>query len=93
MAICLLASPPLAADSLRCPRGLVVTGDPEFMVMERCGEPTGRSRSLKQLRLGRGQWIEIPVEAWVYDFGPHRLLKRVWIENGVLTRVESGPLR
>jgi len=37
----------------------------------------------------RGGHIEIFVEEWVYNFGPHRLMRRLHFENGILRDIES----
>jgi hypothetical protein len=29
------------------------------------------------------------VDIWTYDFGPNRLMQRIWFEDGRVTRVES----
>lgn len=33
--------------------------------------------------------IEIFVEEWVYNFGPHRLIRRLHFENGILRDIEE----
>lgn len=37
----------------------------------------------------QGGHIEIFVEEWVYNFGPHRLMRRLHFENGILRDIES----
>lgn len=60
----------------------------------------GHSRLTKQIyphfdnganyvAINRSRQIEIFVEEWVYNFGPHRLIRRLHFENGILRNIES----
>ncbi len=37
---------------------------------------------------GRAKAVEL--EVWTYDFGPQVLMRFAYLENGVVTRVETG---
>ncbi len=39
--------------------------------------------------INRSVLIEIFVEVWVYNFGPHRLMRRLYFENGILRDIEE----
>jgi hypothetical protein len=69
-------------------------------VAARCGEPTDviPMRSIYRRPViwirGRPQYIgedyiEVSVEAWVYNFGPNKLMRRLRFENGVLAQIET----
>ena len=34
-------------------------------------------------------FIEIPVESWIYNFGPNKLMRRVIFEGGIVTEIET----
>jgi len=33
--------------------------------------------------------IEVPVESWVYNLGPNKLMRRIRFEGGVVTEIET----
>ncbi len=37
--------------------------------------------------INRSIQVEIIVEEWVYNFGPHRLMRRLHFENGILREI------
>ena len=77
-----------AEDTLRCGSRLVSTGDGKDKVRALCGEPTSVSFAGVQSAprnyygpydysyFGFG-WIEVPVEIWTYNLGPHKLLRKL----------------
>ncbi len=95
----LLVTLPCTADSFRCGSVLVRVGDDASEVVARCGEPsqvTSRSvlrppvvwRYGRQVRAAGGD-IEVRVETWVYNFGPDRLMQRLDVEDGRVTKMET----
>jgi hypothetical protein len=93
----LTASP---AFAFRCGSKLVNEGDTRDQVAAKCGEPTdvinlgsvfhrptiwtrGRPYFIGQ------DFIEIPVEAWIYNLGPNKLMRRVRFEGGVVVEIET----
>lgn len=94
----LLCSSPLLADTLRCGSKLVYEGDELAKVEARCGKPAQISHStiLKiptVWRHGRryqlsDQQIEVPVETWVYNFGPSKFMRKLRFEDGVLVEIK-----
>lgn len=94
----LLACSP--AFAFRCGNKLVSKGDSRTQVAAKCGEPTEVSAQRSVYRRpviwshGRpyylGQdFIEIPVESWVYNLGPHKFMRRVIFEDGVVAEIET----
>ncbi|HYG68598.1 MAG TPA: DUF2845 domain-containing protein [Anaeromyxobacteraceae bacterium] len=74
-------------------------GDAKHDLLSRCGEPA--SRDVWEERRGGvervggsdqvvGGWSTVVHERWTYNFGPRRLVQHVSLENGRVTRVESG---
>jgi hypothetical protein len=98
VAVCLLASP---AFAFRCGSHIVSEGDTRAQVLARCGEPADVSRSEIQRRVWLGgprghngygsgnDFVVLPVEYWVYNLGPNRLMQRVRFIDGVVVEVES----
>ena len=87
------------ADAMRCGNRLVRDGDTRAEVRQRCGEPTDVQTTTILRRpyydvnggmvyYGDGL-VEIPVEVWTYNFGPHKLMYRLRFEDGLLMDVDT----
>jgi hypothetical protein len=94
----LLASSP--AFAFRCGSKLVVEGDTRGEVLAKCGEPTDvislRSVFRRPMIWTNGRpyyigtdYMEVPVEAWVYNLGPNKLMRRLRFEDGVVAEIET----
>lgn len=89
----------LPAQAFRCGTHLVHDGDTRAEVRARCGEPSDIERRSVWRRPvvwidGRRYFVsqdlvEIPVESWIYNLGPNRLMRRVRFEDGVVVEVET----
>lgn len=81
-----LASP--AAHALRCGNRLVVDGDADYRVRDRCGEPYWSERYTRIEIIGRDGPVELQREVqfdvWYYNFGPRQLLRRLEFRDGRL---------
>lgn len=98
-AMLLLSSGPAAADSFRCGTRLVTDGDSTDKVATLCGPPETIERSevwRRPLHWHRGRPyyagrdpVAVSDEYWVYNFGPHRLMRRLRFEDGLLVEVET----
>ena len=66
-------------STLRCPGGIVATGDPDRAVVQKCGEPLDT-----QYRQDVG-----PV--WIYNIGQSRFMYYLAFQNGRLQRIVSAP--
>lgn len=84
----LVSLPAHAEDNMRCGSRLVSVGDGKDKVVALCGEPT--SISFEGVRGGYRYpygpydysyigpaYIEVPVELWTYNFGSHKLLRKL----------------
>jgi hypothetical protein len=99
LGLCLLAAAPSFA-AMRCGVKLVSEGDTRSEVAVTCGEPTEIVK-LKSVFRRPVIWtrngpyfvgedlIEIPVEAWIYNLGPNKLMRRLRFEDGVLAEIET----
>jgi hypothetical protein len=84
------------ADSMRCGSRIVKDGDTIDKVLAVCGEPTTGQRTwiqrAPQYVLG-GQWYsfpgteDVPVDLWIYDFGPNKLMRRVRFVAGQVVSI------
>jgi hypothetical protein len=99
LALSLLAASPAFA-ALRCGVKLVSEGDTRSEVSAKCGEPTEIITQKSVFRrpviwtrngpyfIGE-DFIEVPVEAWIYNLGPNKLMRRLRFEDGVLAEIET----
>jgi Protein of unknown function (DUF2845) len=90
---------PQNAWALRCGNKLVTEGDTMGAVVAKCGEPTEVSRQSTlrppviwhngyPLRVPGGDF-DIPVEIWIYNLGPNKLMRRVRFESGVVVEITT----
>jgi hypothetical protein len=91
-------SPSFAA--FRCGVKLVTEGDTRSEVAAKCGEPTEIVAQKSVFRrpvvwtrngpyfVGE-DFIEVPVEAWIYNLGTNKLMRRLRFEGGVLAEIET----
>lgn len=99
VAVALLASSPAFA-AFRCGSKIVTEGATRSEVAVKCGEPT-EVLTLGSLfrrpviwNYGRPYYvgedfIEIPVESWIYNLGPNKLMRRLRFEGGLLAEIET----
>lgn len=96
--VLLLASFPAAA--FHCGQRLVHEGDSRYDVRSKCGEPADiETRSILRQPIvwfhGRpvlaapGSFVEVSVEIWTYNFGPHKLMRRLRFDDGELVDIET----
>lgn len=95
----LLACSP--AFAFRCGTKLVSEGDTRAQVAAKCGEPTDIVNMASVFRrpvvYGHGgrpyyvgeNFIEVPVESWIYNLGPNKLMRRLRFEGGLVTEIET----
>lgn len=94
----LLAGSP--AFAMRCGTKLVSEGDTRAEVLAKCGDPADKVTLQSVYRRpmiwanGRPYYIgedfmEVPVESWVYNFGPNKLMRKVRFENGIVADIET----
>ena len=93
------------ADGFRCENKVVSLGDSSVRVRDVCGAPDAAEQRTEKRTVRRVQSvpcatgvcavvvedsIEVRIEDWTYDFGPHRFMQYLRFESGVLTNVRSG---
>ena len=100
VALGLLAVSPAFADTMRCGTKIIAEGITRSEVAARCGEPDEvvnmRSVFRRPVIWTSGRpyfigedYIEIPVESWIYNFGPNKLMRRIRFEAGIITQIET----
>jgi hypothetical protein len=87
------------AHAFRCGTHLVHEGDTRAEVASKCGDPTDVERRSVWRRpvfwhYGRPHYashdvVEIPIESWIYNLGPHKLMRRVVFEDGRVKEIET----
>jgi Protein of unknown function (DUF2845) len=94
-----LAATAPADAAFRCGTKLVTEGDTRAEVLAKCGDPVDVERRtvLRQpyvYRHGRPlrvytDVIEIPIEIWIYNLGPSKLMRRIHFEDGRVVEIET----
>lgn len=79
----------LAADSMRCGRALVRTGDSPAALLERCGEPNHRGRGYAEVQTDQGKQ-RVRVERWHYKRDERSLERIVLVYQGEIVGMETG---
>jgi len=84
------------SQSLRCSEKIIGEGSTRLEVSSLCGEPAQiehktiyRDVSTATPGVAVGTTTEVHLELWVYNFGPDRLMQRIWLEDGVVIRIDS----
>ncbi|HSC08347.1 MAG TPA: DUF2845 domain-containing protein [Steroidobacteraceae bacterium] len=88
------------AAAFHCGVKLVHEGDSRYDVRAKCGEPADiETRAILRQPIvwhhGRpvlaapGSLVEVTVELWTYNFGPHKLMRRLRFEDGELVEIET----
>jgi hypothetical protein len=87
------------ADSFRCGTRLVTDGDSTDKVAALCGPPSDIQRReilRRPISWYRGrpyymtyEPVPIPIEYWIYNLGPNKLMRRLKFEDGLLVDVET----
>src|SRR5689334_2334244 len=94
----LLACSP--AFAFRCGTKLVTKGDTRDQVAAKCGEPTDIVKMSSIYRRptvwanGRpyylgDDFVEVPVESWVYNLGPNKLMRKIIFEDGIVSDLQT----
>jgi len=77
------------ADSYRCGRKLIHTGDSSARVLQICGEPQLKDRGHEDIRL-EGRISRLPVQRWYYRKNSRSLWRIVMIYRGKVAAIETG---
>jgi hypothetical protein len=83
-----------SAQSVVCAGKIINEGVTKAAVAAACGTPTqvGNSSDTAEPAIGE---VTPPssddgeIEVWTYNFGPTKLMQRIWFEDGRVKRVES----
>lgn len=96
-----LLLPATPAWAFRCNSNVIDAGMQLPEVLNKCGQPTERSTRV-ELRIERVRGtdaknnsvefervVQVNVDDWTYNFGPHQFMQRLVFENGQLRRVSD----
>ncbi len=88
--------PAVAAATLRCGQSVISEGATSAEVSAKCGAPAqvdhrtqSQFAAVNNRGLVTGTSDESPIEVWTYNFGPNRLMQRIWFSDGRVTMIES----
>jgi len=91
VALCAASWP---AHAFHCGPRIIARGDPVEKLLQFCGDPTNvqrrygqRTASDRYGRLYPGFIEDVLIEDWTYNRGPYQLMRRVRLENGVVTDI------
>jgi hypothetical protein len=98
--LALLATAPAFANTMRCGTHIIGDGATRSEVAAKCGEPdeviTQRSVFRRPVLWTNGRpyfigenYIEIPVESWIFNLGPNKLMRKVIFEGGYVVEIET----
>jgi hypothetical protein len=91
----LLATAP--AHAFRCGTRIITRGDHADKLLHYCGEPASVQTRYAQRSLvttPRGSFYlpglveEVVIEEWTYNLGPHKLMRVVRLENGLVAEIK-----
>jgi hypothetical protein len=77
------------ADSFRCGRKIVRTGDSPADLLRICGEPRYKDRGYENFR-GQASQKKARVERWYYKKSSRRLEQIVLIHQGRIVAINTG---
>jgi hypothetical protein len=103
LAIAVASNVAHAEDSMRCGSKLISQGDAKDKVRKLCGEPSdialrGYIRRSPVYDYGHGYhhyefygpgYIDLAVEIWTYNFGSHKLLRKLRFVGDELEEIET----
>jgi hypothetical protein len=78
------------ADSFRCGRKLIRTGDSASTVLQRCGEPQLKDKGQEKIR-SPGGTEKVLVKRWHYKNSARSLQRVVLIYQGKVVAIKTGP--
>lgn len=84
-AICVMLSSQLSADSFRCGRAIVKSGDSSGKLVSSCGDPSRKFTS-KEIITDDGRQVRAGVSNWVYSRAGKRDMV-VMLYNGVIVKM------
>jgi hypothetical protein len=85
----LLFTSDMAADSYRCGRKLVRTGDSSGDLLRICGEPHHKDRGTEKI-YANGKTINARVERWYYRKNSRSVERMVLLQGGRIVAIELG---
>jgi hypothetical protein len=77
------------ADSFRCGRKIIRTGDSPGDLLQRCGEPRYKDRGYENTR-AQGNQKKVRVERWYYKRSSRALEQIVVIHKGRIIAINTG---
>ena len=89
VAVSLVMAASCEADSYRCGRKIVRTGDSVAQLLRVCGEPRFKAGGSGKIEIG-GVPKKVRVQRWHYQKGSRRLERIILIYKGKIAAIEVG---
>jgi hypothetical protein len=89
LAVILFLPSLVCADSYRCGRKIVRSGDPVSRLLEVCGKPKRKDSGSETIELS-GVPRKVKVQRWYYKQGSRRLERVVFVYRGKIAAIEVG---
>jgi hypothetical protein len=96
LTLLLAAAAPVQAHGFRCGARIIVAGDSVVKMLQACGQPTNVQTRYSQRtytddhgRTWHGFIEDVQIEEWTYNLGPYQLMRRIRVENGIVTDVRE----
>lgn len=86
LAVFILFSASVAADSIRCGRKIVKTGDSSNTLIKKCGKPVRKFSSKEKINVG-GNRSNTSVSNWVYTRGGNKDMI-VSVRSGAVIKIQ-----
>ena len=85
---------PLSAYGMRCPGGIISSGDSQLTVLEKCGSPEPSiqvgTKTYRLVKRGYEREVTVVLEEWRYNLGYGKFKRILHFEGGVLKSIELG---
>lgn len=88
-ALSFLAAGEVKADSMRCGRKVIRSGDSPAKLLQHCGEPHYRGKGYADVDTGSGR-RHVRVELWHYKRDKRSLERIVLVYRGEVVAIETG---
>jgi hypothetical protein len=89
LAVLVLLPSLVFADSYRCGRKIVRSGDPVSRLLALCGEPRRKDSGSETIEVS-GVPRKVKVQRWYYKRGSRRLERVVFVYRGKIAAIEVG---
>jgi len=77
------------ADSFRCKKKVIRSGDSSSALLQKCGQPRFKDSGYEKVRLSEGD-VKVRVQRWHYKKSSRSLERIVMVYRGQVVAIRSG---